>query len=55
MTFYDHFYFLLACGAFLSGISGSFEFPGEGQLYPHGVSCAWVIDTDDDKVNACIG
>ncbi|XP_041458355.1 cubilin-like [Lytechinus variegatus] len=40
----------VACGAYLTGLSGSFEFPGEGQAYPHGVSCAWVIDTNDDKV-----
>lgn len=38
------------CGAYITGLSGSFEFPGQGQEYPHGVSCAWQIDTADDKV-----
>ncbi|XP_072174323.1 cubilin-like [Diadema setosum] len=40
----------VACGGYQYGVSGEIQFPGEGQLYPHGVSCAWVIDTTDDKV-----
>ncbi|XP_072020163.1 LOW QUALITY PROTEIN: cubilin-like [Amphiura filiformis] len=42
---------LYACGAWLSGPIGEFEFPREGNPYPHGVSCAWVITIpQSDKV-----
>ncbi|XP_022107899.1 cubilin-like isoform X2 [Acanthaster planci] len=39
-----------SCGGYLNGATGYFEFPPLGQVYDHGLSCAWVITVDADKV-----
>ncbi|XP_071787824.1 cubilin-like isoform X2 [Asterias amurensis] len=39
-----------SCGGYLNGETGFFEFPPYGQVYDHGLSCAWVITVQDSKV-----
>ncbi|KAK3106526.1 hypothetical protein FSP39_021900 [Pinctada imbricata] len=39
------------CGGVLTGETGSFRYPREeGNTYPHGVSCAWRIETTPGKI-----
>uniref|UniRef100_A0A8B9TKW5 Cubilin n=1 Tax=Anas platyrhynchos TaxID=8839 RepID=A0A8B9TKW5_ANAPL len=41
-----------ACGGYLSGSRGTFSYPNNpnSQRYDTGVSCAWVIHTDSNKI-----
>uniref|UniRef100_A0A8C3CRJ2 Cubilin n=1 Tax=Cairina moschata TaxID=8855 RepID=A0A8C3CRJ2_CAIMO len=41
-----------ACGGYLSGSRGTFSYPNNpsSQRYDTGVSCAWVIHTDPNKI-----
>lgn len=45
------------CGGYLSGLSGSFSYPNNpnSQWYSSGVSCAWVIETNLNKVKQSSG
>lgn len=44
--------FFAACGGYLSGLRGTFSYPNNpnSQWYNSGVSCAWVIQTNPNKV-----
>ncbi|XP_071942939.1 cubilin-like isoform X2 [Antedon mediterranea] len=39
-----------SCNVRYRSQTGSFQFPSSGSDYPHGVSCAWVIEVDSNSV-----
>jgi hypothetical protein len=40
------------CGGYLTADSGELEYPasGSGDVYPHNITCAWLITVNDTKV-----
>ncbi|XP_046746260.1 cubilin-like [Diprion similis] len=38
------------CGGFIEDPAGILQFPSDGSKYPNGLSCAWVLGADENKV-----